>query len=78
MAKHRVVHSVNSDDGRRCVDVFRRPDGTYGFEEYRRDPEDPSGWGGAAGYAGLRFADRDAALHAARAAVPWLAPSPAD
>jgi len=27
----------------RCVDVFARPDGTFGFEEFRRDPED-MGW----------------------------------
>ena len=26
--------------GMRCVDLFRRPDGTFGYEEFRRDPED--------------------------------------
>jgi hypothetical protein len=37
-----VVRSFNMDGGNCCVDIFRRPDGTYGFEEYRREPEDGS------------------------------------
>ena len=28
----------------RCVDIFRRPDGTFGFEVFRRDPEDMGSW----------------------------------
>ena len=24
-------------DGIRCVDIFYRPNGTFGFEEFRRD-----------------------------------------
>ena len=27
-----------------CVDYFQRQNGSYGFEEYRRDPEDNRGW----------------------------------
>ena len=39
-----VVASLESGDGTRCIDLFKRDDGTFGFEEYRRDPEDPYGW----------------------------------
>ena len=33
---NRVLRSIETDDGGRCVDLFARPDGTFGFEEYRR------------------------------------------
>ncbi|RTL63773.1 MAG: hypothetical protein EKK41_22815 [Hyphomicrobiales bacterium] len=70
--KNRVVQSFNQDGETRCVDVFMRPDGTYGFEEYRRELEDGRGWFAIGGYAGQQFVSFDAALHAAAAKVPWL------
>jgi hypothetical protein len=42
--ENRVLRSINNDDASRCVDVFLRPEGTIGFEEYRRDAEDGRGW----------------------------------
>ncbi|MEO0764321.1 MAG: hypothetical protein AAFZ09_21380, partial [Pseudomonadota bacterium] len=57
--KPTVLRSADLDGGGRCVDLFRRPDGTHGFEEYRRDPEDPRGWY-AIGHHGARvFATLD-------------------
>jgi hypothetical protein len=35
-----VFDSVENDHHDRCVDLFQRPDGTWGFEEFRRDVED--------------------------------------
>jgi hypothetical protein len=35
-----VLSSHQTFDASRCVDVFARPNGTFGFEEFRRDPED--------------------------------------
>src|SRR5215831_16160475 len=35
-----VVASYQTSEADRCVDVFSRPEGTFGFEEFRRDPED--------------------------------------
>ena len=32
---NRVLRSIETDDGGRCVDLFARPDGSFGFEEYR-------------------------------------------
>lgn len=56
----------------RCADVFVRPDGTIGFEEFRGDPEDIGAWMPVSSYAGGVHATTGAALIAARA-VPWLA-----
>ena len=34
---NRVLRSINNEDASLCVDIFLRPEGTVGFEEYRRD-----------------------------------------
>jgi len=67
-----VLHSVNSNDGHLCVDVFRRPDGSIGFEEFRRDVEDPSGWFAVGGFADVRYDDEAKAISDAVAAVVWF------
>ncbi len=41
---NKVTRSIETPDGGRCVDLFRRPGASFGFAEYHRDPEDPSGW----------------------------------
>ena len=40
----KVITVLANDAGDHCVDVFIRADGNFGFEEYRRDPEDGRGW----------------------------------
>lgn len=70
--KNLVLRSIELPGGARCVDLFQRPDGSFGFEEYRRDPEDGRGWFPVANYAGLRFQAAEEALAAARASLPWL------
>ena len=69
---NRVLRSITSDDASRCVDVFLRPEGSVGFEEYRRDVEDGRGWFAIGGYASRSFDDETAAVQAALAEVPWL------
>jgi hypothetical protein len=69
---NRVLRSINSDDASRCVDIFLRPEGTVGFEEYRRDVEDARGWFAVGGHACRMFNDESAAVAAAIAVVPWL------
>jgi len=71
--RNKVMRSINRDDGQLCVDIFRRPDGTFGFEEYRRDPEDLGGWYPVGNHAGHSFPTQDTALEAARRTVAWLA-----
>lgn len=67
-----VLASLENDTHDRCVDVFLRPDGTYGFEEFRRDPEDAGAWTPVQQQARRVFPTRDAALAAAKLAVAWL------
>lgn len=69
---NRVLRSINNEDASRCVDIFLRPEGTVGFEEYRRDAEDGRGWYPIGGYASLVFDDEGAAVQAAKADVMWL------
>ena len=44
MTKKFVIRSINNSDQSLCVDIFKRNDKTYGFEEYRRDKETHDGW----------------------------------
>lgn len=69
---NKVMRSINRPDGQLCVDVFLRPDGSYGFAEYRRDPEDPRGWYPIGSTDAEIFATADAALTMARERVAWL------
>jgi hypothetical protein len=71
--ERRVLHSLETDDGGRCVDVFVRADATHGFEEYRRDAEDGRGWFAIGGYGAEVYAGEADALAAALTHVPWLA-----
>lgn len=75
-AKVVVVRSLESSDGGRCVDLFRRADDTFGFEEFRRDPEDPRGWGPAGAFGHRVFATENDALAAAVDSVGWLSGVP--
>ena len=67
-----VLTSINLPDGNRCVDLFARPDGTFGFEEYRRDIEDARGWFAVGFFGDLTFDNEDDALRAAQSRIPWL------
>jgi len=67
-----VLRSLNTPDGGRCVDIFTRPDETFGFEEFRRDIEDPGGWFPIGGHAGKVFTTAEDAFEQALAAVAWL------
>ncbi len=70
--KNRVLRSIETQEGERCVDFFIRPDGSFGFEEYRRDAEDGRGWFPIGFHAGKSFASEEVAEAKAFAAVSWL------
>ena len=74
MADNKVTESIETPGGDRCVDFFKRPDGTWGFEEYRRDIEDGTGWFQTGFHRDRRFSNRDKALQAALESVTWLRP----
>jgi hypothetical protein len=68
----RVFVSIENREHDRCVDLFSRPDGSYGFEEFRRDPEDRGAWTPVQYYSGAVYASQVAALEAAKQSVVWL------
>ncbi len=67
-----VFVSIENPEHDRCVDLFERPDGTCGFEEFRRDVEDRGDWTPVRYYSGIPYPTREAALTAALRAVAWL------
>jgi energy-converting hydrogenase Eha subunit B len=67
-----VFISVENFEHDRCVDLFSRPDGSYGFEEFRRDVEDRGEWTPIRYYSGSIYTSPEAALAAAVQSVTWL------
>ena len=70
-----VFRSVENGTHDLCVDLFSRPDGSFGFEEFRRDVEDAGAWTPVAYYSGRIYSSEDAALSAAVGAIVWLTDS---
>lgn len=69
----RVVNSFENDVANRCVDIILRADGSYGFAEWRREPEDPGNWSLMCDDGGVKFASEQDAIAAARVRVVWFA-----
>lgn len=69
-----VLDSIENPEHDRCVDIFARPDGSFGFEEFRRDVEDAGAWTPVSYFSVLRQASRPEARAAAASAIPWLPP----
>lgn len=67
-----VLESIETGDGYRCVDLFRRPDATFGYEEFRRDPEDQGVWTQVRFASAFRYATLEAARAAATKAIAWM------
>lgn len=55
------------------MDIFVRADGTFGFEECRRDYEDSGEWFPLDKYSKLIFDTEAGALAEAKSRVVWLA-----
>jgi hypothetical protein len=70
-----LIASPSTPSVDRAVDVFSRPDGTLGFEEFRRDPEDLGAWTPVAYYSQREYATAEEAMSAARR-VRSLRPRP--
>ena len=72
--KSRLIFlSIENFEHDRCVDLFSRPEGTHGFEEFRRDADDRGAWTPIQYYSGGMYSSREAALAAANQSVVWLA-----
>ena len=67
-----VFVSIENVEHDRCVDIFSRADGSYGFEEFRRDIEDGGEWTPVQYYSGIAYVSPADALDTAERCVPWL------
>lgn len=69
---NKVIRSINLDGETVCVDIFQRPDGSFGFDEFRRDPEDGRGWFSIGHHGEARFDSVEDTMAEAQRAVHWL------
>lgn len=67
-----VLESIENAEHDRCVDVFRRPDGSFGFEEFRRDVEDRGLWTPVRYYSHAAYATHAEARAKAIDTVGWM------
>lgn len=71
-----VLESINEDGEMLCVDFFQRPDGSFGYEEYRRDVETGEGWFPIGFYSSAKFETLNQTRDAAVDSIGWLAAKP--
>jgi hypothetical protein len=69
-----VLASHQTFEADRCVDIFARPNGTFGFEEFRRDVEDMGVWTPIRYFSRHEYPTPNDALTAASRSVEWLRP----
>ena len=67
-----VIASIETFEGDRCVDIFVRLNGTFGYEEFRRDPEDMGAWTALHYFSEQEFSSEHATINAARRSVSWF------
>ena len=67
-----VLVSVEDANHDFCLDIFQRPDKSYGFEAFRRDPEDQGRWQPLSRFSILTFDKLDLALIEAFKRIEWL------
>ena len=67
-----VFISIENLEHDRCVDFFSRENGSYGFEEFRRDVEDGGQWTPVHTYSSVTYLSPADALDAAERCVHWL------
>lgn len=68
----KVFQSLHNFTQDQCVDLFVRDDGSFGYEEYRRDCEDGGGWFSLRRYSLMTFETQTQARKHAEETVAWL------
>ena len=72
MKKKVVIRSINNIDKSLCIDIFRRKNYSFGFEEYRRDKETNEGWYEVGFYRNKKFINEEEAYNYAYEKIIWL------
>ena len=71
-----VLESAQSSSDGLCVDFFEHPDGGFGFEQFRRDPEDRGSFTQVSYFSAQRFPSVLEAVAVAQATIDWLKVDP--
>ena len=67
-----VINSINNDNNNLCIDFFIRKNKTFGYQEYRKDPENISGWYRIGNYDYKVFSNKDDAYLDAKRTIVWF------
>ena len=67
-----VAHSVDNQEQNRCVDIIQDLNGMFRFQEWRREPEDLSGWILMLDSSPKTFNSETEAITAAKRAITWF------
>ena len=67
-----VINSINNDNNSLCIDFFIRNNKTFGYQEYRKDPENISEWYTIGNYDYKVFLNKDDAYHDAKKTIVWF------
>ncbi|MBZ1350307.1 hypothetical protein KZZ10_06570 [Alcaligenaceae bacterium LF4-65] len=70
--KYLVAHSVENQEQNRCVDIIQDLNGMFRFQEWRREPEDMSGWILMLDSAPKSFNSKTEAITTAKRVISWF------
>lgn len=68
---YKVVNSFDNDEKNRCVDIVEQ-NGRFRFQEWRREPEDLSGWILILDSLPIDYTSADEAVKASIDCVSWF------
>ena len=68
---YQVTKSIDNQEFNRCVDIIKAIYGFYRFQEWRREPEDISGWFLMLDSSPKTFVSEAEAITAAKRTVTW-------
>ena len=71
-----VLESISSRNLSLCVDLFEDPNGGFGFEHLRADPEDGVRWTAVGSFGAVRYETPVAAGRSACENISWLQHEP--
>jgi hypothetical protein len=69
---HLVAHSVDNQEKNRCIDIIQDLNGKFRFQEWRREPEDISGWFLVLDSSPKTYPTVMEAIAAAKQTIAWL------
>ena len=67
-----VINSINNDENNLCIDFFIRNNNTFGYQEYRKDPENISEWYRIGSYDHKIFLSKNDAYQDAKNKIVWF------